>query len=59
MCIVLVLVVCASCKYKKKGEEGKMNTDENPVYGIYQLGDAYERQYSTNEAIDNNIYYEQ
>ena len=34
-----------------------MNADENPVYGIYQLDEAYERQYSTNEAVDNNVYY--
>lgn len=38
MCTVLVLVVYACCKYKKKGEEGKMNTDENPVYGISTWG---------------------
>ena len=35
-----------------------MKGDLNPVYGVYQLGETYERQYSTNEAVDNNFYYD-
>ena len=36
-----------------------MNADENPGYGVYHLSETYERQYSTNEAVDNNDYYAQ
>ena len=36
-----------------------MDADENPVYGVYQLTETYERQYSTNEVVDNNDYYGQ
>ena len=36
-----------------------MQVDENTVYGVYQLGEDYERQDSTNEIVDNNLYYEQ
>ena len=59
MFMVLALTACAYCKYKMKRKGEKTSADLNPVYGIYQLGEAYERQYSTNEAVDNNIYYEQ
>ena len=59
VCVVIVVCVSASCKYKKNRKETKTSTDVNPVYGIYQLDEAYERQYSTNEAVDNNFYYEQ
>ena len=40
---------------RKKQEE--LNAEENPVYGVYQQKKAYERLYSTNEAVDNNNYY--
>lgn len=56
--ILVFLIGCQACKRSKRKEE-KMNADENPVYGIYQLDEAYERQYSTNEAVDNNVYYAQ
>ena len=46
-----------SLRPQKKQED--MQADENPVYGVYQLSETYERQYSTNEAVDNNVYYEQ
>ena len=36
-----------------------MEVDENPVYHQdYELAEDYERQYSVNEAIDRNDYYE-
>ena len=51
---------------KKKSEvktEENLEVDENPVYQQYQfVGEDYEsleRQYSTHEAVDRNIYYEQ
>ena len=53
----VVVVVCIVNKRPRR-EKARTNVDENPVYGIYQLDDAYERQYSTNEAVDNNLYYE-
>ena len=53
----VVFIVCI-VKKRPKRENARTNVDVNPVYGIYQLGDAYERQYSTNEAVDNNLYYE-
>lgn len=55
--ILFVLIGCLVWKRYRRKEE-KMNADLNPVYGIYQLDEAYERQYSTNEAVDNNFYYE-
>jgi len=58
--VIIIVIGYLKCKSKKdrvvKGDE--VNADENPVYGIYQLGEAYERQYSTNEVVDNNVYYE-
>lgn len=56
--IFVFLIGCLACKRSRRKEE-KMNADENPVYGIYQLDEAYERQYSTNEVVDNNVYYAQ
>ena len=59
----IVLLVCIiaviSCVIRKRPEkkEEEMNADENPVYGVYQLSETYERQYSTNEAVDANDYY--
>ena len=44
---------------KNKEEEKITEADENPVYRIYQLGEGYERQYSTNEVLDDNTYYGQ
>ena len=52
-------MACAVPKCSKKKEEEKVEVDENTVYGVYQLGEEYERQYSTNEIVDNNLYYEQ
>ena len=53
----VIVIVCIVNKHPRR-EKARINVDENPVYGIYQLDDAYERQYSTNEAVDNNLYYE-
>ena len=53
----IILIGCQACKRTKSREE-EMNADENPVYGIYQLNEADERVYSTNEAVDKNVYYE-
>ena len=52
------VIGCVICKRPAKKQE-VMKADENPVYGVYQLTETYERQYSTNEAVDNNDYYEQ
>ena len=46
--ILVFLKGCLACKCSKRKEE-KMSADENPLYGIYQLNEAYERQYSTND----------
>ena len=56
----VLTVACVACgKCSKKKEEEMQTVDENPVYGVYQLGENYERQDSTNEVVDNNLYYEQ
>ena len=55
---ILVVIGCVTRKRPEKKEE-EMDADENLVYGVYQLTETYERQYSTNEAIDNNDYYGQ
>ena len=59
--IIIVAIGCIMRKQRKRPEkkEEEMNADENPLYGVYQLSETYERQYSTNEAIDNNDYYAQ
>ena len=44
-------------KHRNKKTEERVNADLNPVYGLYQLGEDYERQYSTNEAVDYNSHY--
>ena len=58
--IILAVIGCVIRKQRKRPEEKQeeMNADENPVYGVYQLSETYERQYSTNEAVDTNDYYE-
>ena len=56
--IVLIAVACTVRNCSKKKEE-EVEVDENTVYGVYQLGEEYERQYSTNEIVDNNLYNEQ
>ena len=55
---ILVVAGCVKRKRPEKKQE-EMDADENPVYGVYQLSETYERQYSINEAVDNNVYYEQ
>ena len=59
--LVVIIIIVSGClaqrRFKKKEEE-EMEGDLNPVYGVYQLGETYERQYSTNEAVDNNFYYD-
>ena len=59
--IILIVIIFVVCKYKcsKKKKEKNVKVDENEVYGVYQLGGDYERRYSTNEVVDNNLYYEQ
>ena len=60
--ILLVgIIAVISCVVRKRPEkkQEEMNADQNPVYGVYQLTETYERQYSSNEAVDNNDYYEQ
>ena len=56
--VAIIIIGCAISKRKKKSK-GEISADINPVYGIYQLGEDYERQYSTNVAVDKNHYYEQ
>ena len=58
--LVIIVIGCVIRKQRKRPEkkEEEMNADENPVYGVYQLSETYERQYSTNEAVDTNDYYE-
>ena len=56
---IIALIGCIIRKRPAKKQEETMNADENPVYGVYQLSETYERQYSTSEAVDNNDYYEQ
>ena len=46
-------------KHRSKKREESVKADLNPVYGVYQLGENCEREYSTNEAVDCNLYYEQ
>ena len=58
---IIVVIGCLISKERKRYEKRQelMKAEENPVYGVYQLTETYERQYSTNEAVDNNDYYEQ
>ena len=53
---IIVIITCVIRKRPEKKQE-TMNADLNPVYGVYELTETYERQYSTNEAVDNNYYY--
>ena len=47
--IVLITVACAAYRCSKKKEE---EMDENTVYyGVCELGEGYERRYSTNEIV--------
>ena len=57
----ILIVICCMRKQRKRPEEKQeeVDADENPVYGVYQLSETYERQYSTDEAVDNNDYYGQ
>ena len=58
---IIVAICCVMCKHRKRPEEKQeeVDADENPVYGVYQFSETYERQYSTDEAVDNNDYYGQ
>ena len=53
----VIIVICPTTRKRPEKKQEEMNADENPVYGVYQLTETYERQYSTNEAVDNNDYY--
>ena len=57
---IIIVIGCGMRKQRKRPEENQeeVDADENPVYGVYQLSETYERQYSTNEAVDTNDYYE-
>ena len=55
--VILIIVGCTAKKCPLKKEE-VVKEEENQVYGVYQLNEAYERQYSINVAIDNNDYYQ-
>ena len=62
--LVLGIIVVIGCVMRKKRQhpeekQEEVDADENPVYGVYQLSETYERQYSTDEAVDNNDYYGQ
>jgi len=65
--LIIIIIICCVCKRSNKKKETKkeenLEVDENPVYQQYQfVGEDYEsleRQYSTHEAVDRNIYYEQ
>ena len=56
--LLVIIIVTIGCVLRKRPERKQetMNADENPVYGVNQLSETYERQYSTNEAVDNNDY---
>ena len=58
---IIAVISCVLCKQRKRPEEKQeeVDADENPVYGVYQYTETYERQYSTDEIVDNNDYYEQ
>ena len=56
--ILIITVACAVCKCSKEKKEENIKEDKNNVYGIYQFGENYEREYSTNEIVDRNLYYE-
>ena len=34
------------------------DVEENPVYGVYELGEGDERRNSVHEIVDQNVYYE-
>ena len=59
--MVIVIIVCISCKQSKKERKAReevVKEEDNPVYQQYQfVGENYERQYSTHEALDHNDYY--
>ena len=57
--LIVSIIVVIGCVIRKRPEkkQEEMNADLNPVYGVYELTETYERQYSTNEAVDNNYYY--
>ena len=56
---VLLVVACAAWRWSKKKEElvGE-DVEENPVYGVYELGEGDERRNSVHEIVDQNDYYE-
>ena len=62
--LIIVGITAVGCIVNKKSKENKqqeenVEVDDNPVYQQYELvGPNYERHYSTNEVVDNNVYYE-
>ena len=59
--LLVIIIVAIGCVIRQRPEKKQetMKADENPVYGVYQLSETYERQYSTNDAVDNNDDYAQ
>ena len=57
LAIVLLIIGYAAYKSSKKKEED-MDVDKNTVYGVYEFGEYNEREYSRNEIVDQNFYYE-
>ena len=55
--LLVSILVVIGCVTRKRPEKKEMDADENPVCGVYQLTETYERQYSTNEVVDNNDFY--
>ena len=59
--MVIAIIACISCKQSKKERKAReevVKEEDNPVYQQYQfVGETYERQYSTHEAVDYNDYY--
>ena len=64
-CLLVIVVMaiityfrCKQSKTKRETREQVVKEEDNPVYQQYQfVGENYERQYSTHEAVDYNDYY--
>ena len=56
---IVASIICKQFKKKRGMKEQVVKEEDNPVYQEYQfVGENYERQYSTHEAVDYNDYYE-
>ena len=55
---IIAFISCKQSKKERKAREEVVKEEDNPVYQQYQfVGENYERQYSTHEAVDYNDYY--